>query len=284
MSATIKCPKCGCENPASARYCASCGNGLATVPLPSNVPLRIPDYPGSFPFSTQPIDHALARLSVEQRKAVSRSRTGLFLIFIGIVFGSIPAVALYAGLSLIAGAVLIFVGRGALGPKHRRYAFWSFLAIIVGVFGTFVSSFVLGVLFALAIITGGDPVSVLSSLFLALNILLTVVGAIIGLGLVFLAYDLQNATGRALLWAAYSLGILVNVIILLVIVSQIQAASAQVLSQVGTPAEALVALENVFAPWRLLQFIPAFFYGVAYYKAWSRIEKKATQEPGITPG
>ncbi len=100
----------------------------------------------------------------------------------------------------------------------------------------------------------------------------------------FLTYEIQNATGRTILWAAYSLGIVVDVVITLVIVLQIQAASAQVLSQVGTPADALTALEYVFAPWRLLQFIPAIPYAIAYYKAWSSIEKKATQEGGFAPG
>ena len=76
MSALIKCPKCYRENPSSARYCANCGNDLATTVKPSpNAPLRIPEYPGSFPFSTQPLDHALAHLDVEKRKSVRKTRT-----------------------------------------------------------------------------------------------------------------------------------------------------------------------------------------------------------------
>jgi hypothetical protein len=214
---------------------------------------------------------------------VSRTRAGLFLMFVGILLEVIPAVALYAGLSLIAGSILIFVGRRALGAKYQRYVSWSFTAIIAGVVAEYAGSFVLGVLFALAIIGGGDPAGVLSSFFLELNLLLVIASGIIGLGLVFLTYEIQNVTGRTILWAAYSLGILVDGIIMLVIVSQIQGASAQVLSQVGTPVDALIAMESVFAPWRLLQFIPAIPYAIAYYKAWSSIEKRATQEAGLTP-
>src|SRR5207245_5031187 len=134
MSALIKCPKCYRENPSSARYCANCGNDLATTVKPSpNAPLRIPEYPASFPFSTQPLDHALAHLDAEKRKSVSKTRTGLFLIFVGLLFGLMPAVALYAGLSLIGGGVLIFFGRGALGARHQRSATWSFITVIPGV-------------------------------------------------------------------------------------------------------------------------------------------------------
>lgn len=282
MSALIKCPKCYRENPSSARYCANCGNDLATTVKPSpNAPLRIPEYPGSFPFSTQPLDHALARLDAEKRKSVRKTRTGLFLIFVGLLFGLIPAVALYAGLSLIGGGVLIFLGRRALGARHQRYALWSFIAVIAGVVAEFVGSFVLGVLFALALINGGDPVRVLSSAFLSLDLLLVVVSTIVGLGLVFFTYEFQNATGRTILWSAYWLGILVNVIVTLVIVSQIQAASVEVVSRAGTPAGALTDLANVFAPWRLLQFIPTIAYAIAYYTAWSQVEKRATQEAGL---
>ena len=214
-------------------------------------------------------------------RASGRLGRGLFLIFVGLLFGLIPAVALYAGLSLIGGGVLIFLGRRALGARHQRYALWSFIAVIAGVVAEFVGSFVLGVLFALALINGGDPVRVLSSAFLSLDLLLVVVSTIVGLGLVFFTYEFQNATGRTILWSAYWLGILVNVIVTLVIVSQIQAASVEVVSQAGTPAGALTDLANVFAPWRLLQFIPTIAYAIAYYTAWSQVEKRATQEAGL---
>ena len=158
---------------------------------------------------------------------------------------------------------------------------WSFIAVIAGVVAEFVGSFVLGVLFALALINGGDPVRVLSSAFLSLDLLLVVVSTIVGLGLVFFTYEFQNATGRTILWSAYWLGILVNVVVTLVIVSQIQAASVEVVSRAGTPAGALTDLANVFAPWRLLQFISTIAYAIAYYTAWSQVEKRATQEAGL---
>src|SRR5256885_3176649 len=126
MSALIKCPKCYRENPSSARYCANCGNDLATTVKPSpNAPLRIPEYPGSFPFSTQPLDHALARLDAEKHKSVSKTRTGLFLIFVGLLFGLIPAVALYAGLSLIGGGGLFFFVLWGFCGRPQRYAVGS---------------------------------------------------------------------------------------------------------------------------------------------------------------
>ena len=284
MSASIKCPKCGIENPASARFCANCGNSLAATIQPGpNTPLRIPEYQGAFPFSSQPLDHALARVGAEKRKDISWTRTGLFLVFVGLLFGLIPAVSLYASLSLLAGGVLILLGRRAFGARHQRYVSWSFAAVIAGVVVDFVGSFVLGAIFALNLINGGDPSRTLSSIYLELDLLIAVASTIIGLGLVFFTYEFQNATGRTILWAAYWLGILANVIVTLAIVSQIQAVSAEVVSQARTPADALVAVANVFAAWRLLQFIPTIVYAIAYYKAWSSIERKATDGAGLTP-
>jgi hypothetical protein len=278
VSALTKCPKCGNENPASAQFCTKCGNALeAKIRPPANVPLQIPVYPGTF--SGRPLDHALARMEPKKRESVNRTRTGLGLILLGIVMEAIPTLSFYGALPLIAGVALVFLGRRAFGAQHQRYVSRSFILVVAGVFAQFVGSFLVGGLIALSLLSGADPATTLSSFFLALNMMLIVIDAIIGLGLVFFTYDLQNATGRTILWAAYSLGVLMNAIFALVIFSQVQAASADVVSQVGTASAAINLLIYAFAPWRLLQLIPAIFYAIAYFRSPSELEKKAVLEP-----
>ena len=278
MSALTKCPKCGNENPASAQYCTNCGNGLEPkITAPANVPLQIPVYPGTF--TGRPLDFALARMEPQKRESVNRTRSGLGLILLGIVMKAIPSLSFYGAVPLIAGGVLVFLGRRAFGARHQWYTSGSFILVIGGVVAEFVGSFVVGGLIALSLLSGADPATTLSSFFIALNMVLIVIDAIIGLGLVFFTYDLQNATGRTILWTAYSLGLLMNGIFAVVIFSQVQAVSADVVSQVGTAAAAINLLSYRFAPWRLLQLIPAIFYAIAYFRSPSELEKKAVLEP-----
>ena len=97
-----------------------------------------------------------------------------------------------------------------------------------------------------------DPASALASFFLTLDLMLIVVDVILTLGLVFLTYDLQNRTGRTLLWTAYSLGIIMDAILALVIFTQVQAISAEVVSQVRTAMDGVALITYMFAPWRVL--------------------------------
>ena len=278
MSALTKCPKCSNENPASAQFCTKCGYALeARIRPPANVPLQIPVYPGTF--LGRPADHALARLEPEKRESINRTRTGLGLILLGIVMEAVPTVSFYGALPLIAGAVLVFLSRRTFGTQHQRYVSRSFILVVAGVFAQFVGSFVVGGLIALSLLNGSDPATTLSSFFLALNMILIVIDAMIGLGLVFFTYDVQNATGRAILWAAYSLGVLMNVIFAIMIFSQVQAVSADVVSQVGTASAPISLIIYRFAPWRLLQLIPAIFYAIAYFRSPSGLEKKVVLEP-----
>ena len=280
MSELTKCPKCGNENPTSARFCTNCGNALeAKVRPPSNVPLQIPVYPGSF--SARSVDHAIARMEPKKSSSLFRTKTGLGLILLGIILGPIPSFALYAGLFLIAGVVLVFFGRRAFGEKHQRYVSWSFILIIGGVVAESAGSFVIGVLLAQSLSRGVDLVSALASFFLALNLMLIVMDVILTLGLVFLTYDLQNSTGRTILWAAYSLGILMNAVLAIIILSQVQAVSSEVVSRAGTASDAIGLITYVFAPWRLLQLIPAIFYAIVYYKIWAGVERRVALEQGL---
>lgn len=134
-----------------------------------------------------------------KRESVNRTTIGLGLILLGIVMEAIPPLSTYGLLPLVAGAVLVFLSRRPFGAQHQRYVSRSFILVIGGVVAEFVGSFIVGGLIELSLLSGADLAATVSSFFLALNLMLIVIDAIIGLGLVFFTYDLQDATGRTIL-------------------------------------------------------------------------------------
>lgn len=284
MSAPIKCPKCGDDNSSLSKYCQNCGNALlSTTGREANVPLQIPVYAGKFP--TQSLDIDLARLEPEQSKSLNRSRRGLWLVFIGILVQPIPRFAIYGGLAIIAGAIFVFLGRRSLDVNHQRFVSRSIVLLIVGQVAAFVSAFVTGVLFASSVASGTtDVAGALSVFFLTLYAIVIVTDAITSLGLVYLPYGLQDSKGRTLLWLAFSLEILIDVVVAFIVVLDVQASSQQILSQASSIGNAIVTLQNSFAILRLLLWIPAIPYAIAYYKGWSRIDRKAVVEAKARSG
>jgi len=243
--------------------------------------LKIPVYPGTF--SGRPIDHALVGLEPKKRSSISRSKSGLGLIFLGLILEPIPKFPYLGLLAIVTGAILVFLGRRNFNARHQRYVTWAFILTIGGLASEYAGSFILGVLFALSLAAGGDPANSLSSLFVTLYVLLIIIGAVIGLGLLLFTYDLQNATGRIVLWVAYSLSVGISIIVAAVVYVQVQELSAEVVSQAGQATDAAALLDYQFASWRLLQLIPAIFYTIAYYRIRSELEKRVALEPGMTP-
>ena len=276
-SESVKCPKCGQDNPPSAKYCPNCGTQLSFPLRPlGDVALRVPVYPGKF--AGQAVDHGLARLSPQQQERVDWTRVGIYLIFAGIIFTPIPFIAVYSGIAILAGAVFIFLGRRALGPRHQRYAFRSFLLVTIAQVAAFIGAAFVIILFGRAVSSGAiDLATAFSNLFLTLYVIIVLTDIVTNLALVFFVYDLQDSKGHALLWSAFMLEILVNVIIALVVISAAQATAQQVLSQVTTVLDPFIQLQLQFAAWRLLLWIPAIPYAIAYYRARSRVDKKVVE-------
>jgi hypothetical protein len=223
-----------------------------------------------------------AALSDQQRTHdISRTKTGLLLLIIGILLGPLPYVNFVGGILAIVGAILVIVGRKAFGPTHSRNTIWSIVIYCVGIAIVVVGSvafFFAVVSASISSASGGtaNSTTVAQSLSSSFDILLigaAVGGAVIGLANILFTYAIQNRRGRVFLWGGYAAGLAVSIVEFMIIAPLISNAASQAFT--GTtynpaPFSALQAQQQVLS---LLGFIPAILYATAIYIAWSRIGK-----------
>ncbi len=81
---------------------------------------------------------------------MSRTRTGLLLIIIGVLIGPVPFVGLVGGILAFVGAILVILGREAVGKPHSNYTIRSVVPYIVGfiLIAAFTADFVLSIVAA----------------------------------------------------------------------------------------------------------------------------------------
>jgi len=275
LPTSVKCSKCGYDNWSSSKYCQQCGNPLTPTiqPAPSS-PLQIPVFTGKF--SPTPLDNDRARLTPEGKRSLNRTWAGLGLLLVGIILQPIPVIAVYAGAAIVVGVLLVFYGRRSLGGKHRGYATAALVLVVIGQAAVFAGSLAVGAIIGIDVASGtADPASALSSLFLGFYIIIVITDAVTNVGLVLITYDLQDSTGRTLLWSAFSLEIMINVVIASIVVLTVQANATQVLGNTGSFTDAVRALQASFVALRLLLWIPAIPYAIAYYRARSQVDRRA---------
>lgn len=123
------------------------------------------------------------------------------------VLSPIPNAVYLADVFVIIGVILVILGRDVFGHRHSRLVF---KATKIYVFG-FVAAFFNTSLFVLSL-PGSSLVSALDAfdLFIIGSIVL---GALIGLAILLLTYELQGPVGRMLLWAGFSSSIALEILI-----------------------------------------------------------------------
>jgi MFS family permease len=241
-------------------------------------------YPGAMPSLPSAWD-------AERRKQIDRTKTGILLLLVGTLIGWLPLIGVIGFILILVGAILVILGRKAFGPAHARKVVISIALFFVGI----IIFIVAGIIFASALIVGflgGTPnqAAVQSALN---NYLIVAFIATICLGLVsvLFTYELQNQTGRLLLFAGYAATVVIQIAIY-VIVSQTIASAIAAMFPGGTynPAQATVAIANFSARSQslaLLGGIPALLYTGANYIAWNRINKgeipASTAPPPMAP-
>src|SRR6266581_2046128 len=131
----IACPKCGTNNPATARYCSLCGNLLAPVPPAQTV---TPSLMPSVPATTAPsayYGYVASYYETARATAIDRTKNGLMLLVIGLVISWIPTVGAVGVFLELAGAILVILGRHAFGPDHARNILLSIIIFGIAIFG-----------------------------------------------------------------------------------------------------------------------------------------------------
>ncbi len=217
----------------------------------------------------------------DRTQGISRTKTGLLLLIVGLLIGPIPFVGIVGDILILIGAILVIIGRKPFGPTHSRNTIWSIIIFVIGIVVVIVGL----VAFTLSIISAtinsaangtfnqNAVFQALSSSFFGLLVAAAIGGAVIGIANVLFTYAIQNRNGRILLRSAYVASLAVSVVTILVIGPLIANAFQQAVAGGAynpAPISALQFQESVFG---LLGYIPALLYAVAFYSVVSRINR-----------
>ncbi len=281
MSTSLACPRCGAANKVDARFCVVCGSPLTQTTQPSPTPGPAIGVPFPSPQASYSTDYALAMAEHNRAQGISRTKTGLLLLIIGLLIGPIPFVGSIGSILDLIGAILIIIGRRPFGPAHSRNTIWSVIIYVVGIAVVFIGS----VAFTLSVISASINSSAsgtfnqntvsqaLASSFNGLLIALAVGGAIFGIANVLFTYAIQNKNGRILLWSGYAASLAVSVITILVISPLIANAFQQAVAGGVYNRAPISALQFQLSIIGLLGYIPALIYAIAFYSVVSRINR-----------
>lgn len=261
--APVICQKCGTVNQPIARFCIACGTQLLAVlqssplhdPAQSAQASLPPSLPQAWSVPYSPYAYyayTVAYYEAQRREQVDRTITGLLLIAIGFFLSWIPFINLIGGIIELVGAILVILGRKAFGTKHARNVFWSVIIFVVGLVSTIVTFFV--VIFYSIVSTAGSPSTIASPFGGSVPIVSLVATTVIGFVYVIFVYELEEKSGRILLWCGYVANIATAATNLLVLTNLSVVAAVQLL---------LVDI--------LIGIIPAVLFGVAYFLARERI-------------
>jgi hypothetical protein len=193
-------------------------------------------------------------------------------LMIGSLLSWVPFAGAVGGLVGLIGAIFIIIGRDAFGPDHARNVIVAIIVFVVGI-GVFAVGFIL-VLFAAISGAISNPGSV-STQPTGYAVVLLIASAIFGIAEVLFTYALQNGTGRLLLWSAYIIALAMGLV------------SAFVLPLAPSNMSFLFS-SGIFLLSALLAAPAAVVYGIAFYVARERIERREIPAPipqqGPTPG
>lgn len=131
---------------------------------------------------------------------------GLYQFFIQT--DNVAAILGYAGFGMIGGiggilslvgAILFFIGRKEFSERHQQFVIYAAVSIVIGIVLTTIFSIIGSIMFEALIYT--TPI-------------LTVISAFTGgLGYVFALYELENDTGKKVLYLAFFISIAIAVLI-----------------------------------------------------------------------
>jgi hypothetical protein len=223
-----------------------------------------------------PYGYYAPAVDYERTKRIDRTKTGILLILIGTLIYWIPLIGIIGYLLIFIGVILVILGRKAFGAAHARNAVLSVVIFIVGVIVVAVVAIIAVLPSVASIITPGGGVSLTPAFYASAQsagLLGAIAGAIvIGMAEVLFTYALQAAKGRMFLWAAYGANLVLSVAAYVFLGPIYNAAVTQ------AEYNSAYAQQNAF---QLLNVIPALFFAVADYFAWSRISRgEVPERPG----
>ncbi len=185
------CPNCGAKGVGGYEFCPNCGGALPKEG------------------AVGPAGKAVqSGLYAERVKGTSRTRTGLLLLTVGVLFGLVPAVGtLIGGLVALVGAFFVILGRKAFGKAHAN----SVLAAIIVYIASFLVILVITsiVVFSAIDFTGGtfDPADITAATEEAAWVVIPA-AVLEGVAICLFVWQLETEWGRAILVSAIAVGFL----------------------------------------------------------------------------
>jgi hypothetical protein len=253
ISTTVVCPRCGSANPVGPIFCAKCAGRLTSAPHSNSMS-------GTQSSPAKPwYECRLTSYSTVQRRGIERTQNGLLLLIIGLVLApvlsSILNAVYIANIFMIAGVIMIILGREVFGHRHSRLVL---RAANIYVFG-FVAGIFNTALFVLSL-PGSSLVSALDAfeIFIVGSIILS---AVVGVAILLLTYALQNHVGRMLLWAALSSLIALQALMFYVVEGELARGVSD-----------FFYIESQLQSLSLLGIVPAVINAIALYRVRARIQ------------
>lgn len=185
-------------------------------------------------------------------------------MMIGSLISWIPFIGAIGGLVGLIGAIFIIIGREAFGHDHSRNVIAAIIIFVVSL-GVSAVGFVL-VFFAALSSTLANPGSVPVEPT-GYTAVLLIGAAVFGIAELVFTYALQNSTGRMLLWTAFILSIATGIINDFLILPSLS----------GTTSFFAITSTSLLSG--LLAAPAALVYGIAFYMARERIERKEIPAP-----
>lgn len=210
-------------------------------------------------------------LDREVVKGAHDTDRGLLLLAIGLIVGALPVVGLLGVIAAVIGAIFVINGRDAFGQKHSRNVViaavvYVLCEIVVLAIAASIEPSLLSILRSTT-----NPTSLSSQLNDLINgyiIAIAVVGGILGLSTVVFTYSIQNRLGRALLWLAFVISMLL-LIPDFILLSQLPPLISQAVAT--SDPSPLYSIVNQTQALRFLAVVPAIIYALAYLNARSLI-------------
>ena len=231
--------------------------------------------PGYYP---SPMDY-------NRTKQIDRTKTGVLLLMIGALLGWVPfGISIIGALLSFIGAILVILGRKAFGARHSRDVV---VAVVVYIL-SFVALIVVSVVFTIA--TLGSIVSTTptaADLEGAVNTLLigsVVVAVIAGIAQILFTYEIQDSTGRYLLFAGFGASVALEIAIYFIVAPLMAAAISEALAGGTFNSAPLLELESQSNTYALLAVVGNLLWAAAYYMVWSRISRGEIPKPLVGPG
>jgi hypothetical protein len=222
--------------------------------------------------------------TMERQKQVDRTKTGLLVLTVGLLIGWVPLIGAVGGLLAFIGAILVILGRKAFGDRHATL-------VIVSVV-VYIASFVILVIFiawfffaGLQSSIGGNPRPFLAAFwpFIGGVIAASGIGAV---AQVLFVHELERPIGRYLLYGALVASVLMPIGAVLVLMPSLNAVLDGIASgTITNPNDPrLAALEGVQGLLTLVSGVPSVLFGIAYFLAWQRIDRREIPADAVPPG